>query len=92
MKLHATVPVLAAFVVVGAFFIFCNETPQQYLPPDLLIEATVSDTVVAVRDTVTVTVDTSGTAGRTIRYCWSRDDSWTIDMTAEGRFRAAWRW
>ena len=82
---------LALSVAVGmAFFIFCNHNPQENKPPELSVEATASDSIVAVRDTLFVTVEIDGAAGRTIRYCWARENSWTIDTTAEARYTAWW--
>ncbi|MBN1308670.1 MAG: SGNH/GDSL hydrolase family protein [Chitinispirillaceae bacterium] len=80
----------ALLCTAGAILIArCTDAPQEYRPPELVIETT-ADSLIAVRDTLRVTVGVEGAAGETIRYCRLRDDSWTIDTSEAATFTAIW--
>ncbi|MBN1576141.1 MAG: SGNH/GDSL hydrolase family protein [Chitinispirillaceae bacterium] len=85
MKLKWHVLLCAA---AGVLVVRCD-APQEYRPPELLIETT-ADSMIAVRDTLHVTVGVEGAAGSTIRTCLLRDDSWTIDTSDAASFTAVW--
>ncbi len=73
------------------FFILCNNNPQDQKPLAFEIKATASDSVIAVRCTLTVTADADSFETEDLLYCWLREGSWVRDTTAEPVYRTLWQ-
>jgi lysophospholipase L1-like esterase len=78
--------------VCGGVVLLCtdNDNPQDSSPLPLAIGVRALDSVV-VRDTFSVSVDTTGAGSGVLRFCWQREDSWTVDTTIAPSYKTVWQ-
>jgi lysophospholipase L1-like esterase len=79
----------SAIVLGIIIFSFCQQ-PHDASSTDYNITAT-ADSVIAVRDTLTITIHPEDAPGKEIAYCWMRDDSWNVDTVASSVYTAVWQ-